>query len=452
MNYSTLDFLLAFPLFCALFWAIRSRHGRLIALLAASLLFYVYGEPSGLPLLLATIALAYAAGILVAASPRHAGLIVAGAVAVLLLDLAAFKYAGFIGSLVGAQPLPVSAVIPLGISFFTFEAIAYLVDLKRGVTTAERSPLRLGLYVAVFPHLISGPIMRPNDILPQLRADRRFDLALFVSGIELFIEGFVKKRLIADTAGIVVDHVFGAPASASTLAAWTAALAYTIQIYGDFAGYTDMGRGIARMLGLELPVNFRSPYTATSIGDFWRRWHITLSSWLRDYLYIPLGGNRHGRTRMYASLLITMLLGGLWHGAGLTYVVWGGYHGMLLAVERAWPIRMRIPKLVAGALTLFLVINGWVLFRARDFAIFSQMLNAMYQPRAGTSLPPSQVLLVLLAFVLVVALMVVQRLRPATIEGMRRPDALRGVAYGLAAAAVLLAAPTAAQPFIYFRF
>lgn len=314
----------------------------------------------------------------------------------------------------------------------------------------ERSPFFYSLYVTLFPHLISGPIMRPNDLFPQLRERIAFDSGKFVSGLQLFIEGLAKKRLLADPAGVIVDRVFALPAGTDPTAAWLAALGYTVQIYGDFAGYTDMGRGIARMLGFELPLNFSAPYTARSLREFWQRWHISLSSWLRDYLYIPLGGNRRGRPD--ANLLVTMLLGGLWHGAGWTFVLWGGYHGVLLLIERHFAWSRRLNATIASAVTLFLVVNGWVLFRAHDFDTWLAMLRSMYLLQPGRPLPTRDAAFIVAAFVFVVGSMAVARVSPGIMERLHRPGVWNGLAYAGGLAAVLMLAPTATVPFIYFRF
>lgn len=383
--------------------------------------------------------------------PQRQTLIVVTAVFLVLANLAFFKYSAFLKSVLPLPAgIPAAPFLPLGISFFTFEAIAYVADIKRGATIPERSLLRLSLFIAVFPHLISGPIMRPGDFLPQMKRRILWHLPTFVSGLKLFTEGLAKKRLIADSAGIVADSIFGA--GAGTAGAWVAALAYTAQIYCDFAGYTDMGRGIARMLGFELPLNFSLPYAAVSITDFWRRWHVSLSSWLRDYLYIALGGNRHGELRTYLNLLVTMLLGGLWHGAGWTFVVWGGYHGALLALERRFGWPGRVPPWLSGAITLFLVVNGWVLFRAQDFTTYVEMVRAMYMPTPGSPVSASDVSIALYAFGIVVVGMLIVRVFPLVPDAIRRSTPLTGVIYGGIVAAVVLFAPTATRPFIYFRF
>ena len=453
MTYSSIAFLLAFPTYFALHWAIRARTARLVALCLASFAFYAYGEPRGLPLLFGVIVATYVLGLAMSRWPDRAPLIVGIGVALLIGNLAFFKYSAFLLGLVGAAG-PTSVFLPLGLSFFTFEAIAYLVDLKRGVTTVERSLLRLALFIGVFPHLISGPIMRPNDLIPQLKRRLELRMPVFLSGLQLFVEGLIKKRLIADPAGSVADRIFAAAAGPGSAAAWTAALAYTVQIYGDFAGYTDMGRGVARMLGLELPLNFNAPYAASSITDFWRRWHISLSSWLRDYLYIPLGGNRGGSARTYVNLIVTMLLGGLWHGAGLTFVAWGGYHGMLLALERStrWP--ERVPVAVSGIVSLVLVINGWVLFRARDFGRALDFFHAMYVPRPGDIPAAGDLVVTFGLFATVVGAMVLARVAPKVVTRAHEPSTWTGWAYGAAAGVglVFVFLDTAPEPFIYFRF
>lgn len=453
MNYSSLAFLAVFPVFFVIYWALRSQRSRLLALVLASLLFYAYGEPAGVPILLAVIAMACTSGLLIARSASRTTAVVAGVVFLLLANLAYFKYSAFLAQMLPAFALlPPAPFLPLGISFFTFEAIAYAMDLKRGVTQVERSPVRLSLFVAVFPHLISGPIMRPNEILPQLKARIVWRWPVFVSGLELFVEGLVKKRLIGDTVGAIVDPIFAAPGVAGTPAAWLAALGYTVQIYGDFAGYTDMGRGVARMLGLELPLNFAAPYSARSITEFWQRWHMSLSRWLRDYLYVSLGGNRKGALRTYANLMLTMLLGGLWHGAGWTFVVWGGYHGALLALERRFPQVKGVPAWLGVGVTLLLVVNGWVLFRAHDFGTAVEMFRAMYLPRAGAAVGLRDAAIVLAALGVTVGAMLVHRANPTMFDRLREPTPIRGAIYAAVALACIVVVPTAVKPFIYFRF
>jgi alginate O-acetyltransferase complex protein AlgI len=450
--YSSAEFLILFPLFCALYWAAARRY-RLVLLLLASVGFYAYGEPLAVPLLIAVVGLAYVAGLAMLRYPDRRGLIALLSVATSVGILGFFKYTAFFGQITGIS-VPTNILLPLGLSFFTFEAIAYVVDVKRGVTAVERSPLRVALYMALFPHLISGPIMRANQLMPQLRRAVHWNTPTFVSGLQLFVQGFAKKVIVADRAAVVADQVFAAPSDMSTAAAWLGALAYTVQIYGDFAGYTDMGRGIGRMLGLELPLNFDAPYAARSITDFWRRWHISLSSWLRDYLYIGLGGSRKGRARTYLNLMVTMLLGGLWHGAGWTFVAWGGYHGLLLALERRFARLRALPAWVGTVTTLLLVINGWVLFRSRDAAIALAMYQAMYLPRGGEGPSALYSALTLVVFLAVVGAMLLKRVAPNTLRSPWESGLRNGLAYGAVAGLCIVAlfATNGQRPFIYFKF
>jgi len=230
-------------------------------------------------------------------------------------------------------------VLPVGISFYTFQSMAYAIEVYRGRTEPVRDPVLFFLFVSYFPTLVAGPIERPTNLFPQLTQPRRVTPDLFASGCLLILTGLARKVFIADNAAVWVDEAFAAPGEIGSLPLLAAAAMFGIQIYSDFAGYSDMARGTSQLLGVQMIENFRQPYFATSIADFWRRWHMSLSSWLRDYLYIPLGGNRHGRVKTYRNLLLTMLLGGLWHGANWTFVVWGGLHGTALAVQKGWTER-----------------------------------------------------------------------------------------------------------------
>jgi alginate O-acetyltransferase complex protein AlgI len=293
--------------------------------------------------------------------------------------LASFKYAQLVVDtivqgvqwLVGPLAAPVAPpggvldiVLPVGISFFTFEALSYTIDVYRGHLEPETSFVRFACFMSLFPHLIAGPILRPGDILPQLKSlgpRHHWDLQ---GGLFLFAAGLVKKVLIADRIGAQVDPLFAEIGSVSTPTAWLAMTGYALQIYFDFSGYTDMARGLARLLGLHFTINFDSPYRALDPSDFWRRWHISLSTWLRDYLYIPLGGNRGGRARTYRNLLLTMLLGGFWHGAGWNFVLWGGLHGGALALYHRFGRRWdALPAGLRWAAMFVFVVLTWVPFR-----------------------------------------------------------------------------------------
>jgi alginate O-acetyltransferase complex protein AlgI len=332
----------------------------------------------------------------------HRRMLLGGSVVALLGVLAWFKYAGFLAAqgaavlrLLGHETGPgkVDIVLPLAISFYTFELISYLVDVYRG-TPAERSLWRFALYVAYYPHLIAGPIVRAGELLPQLHTPSAFDGQRFSDGVFLCLIGFTKKLVFADRLSFWADEVFAQPGAHASFGVWMGVIAYTGQIYCDFSGYTDIARGASKMLGLELPENFRLPYLSTSLTEFWRRWHMTLSRWLRDYLYISLGGNRHGAWAQYRNLFLTMVLGGLWHGANWTFLFWGALHGAGLAVHKLWDgfararswgaLRERLPyRGAAWAGTLVFVMVGWVYFRAPTFTLAHEVLGRMFLPAMG---------------------------------------------------------------------
>jgi D-alanyl-lipoteichoic acid acyltransferase DltB (MBOAT superfamily) len=367
-------------------------------LVAASLFFYGWWNPVYLGLLIGSILFNYTFGAALARSPdRQRPMLLAVGVMANLAVLGYFKYANFflenLDLLTGANLHVGQIILPLGVSFITFQKIAYLVDASQG-KTREYNFLHFCLFVTFFPQLIAGPIVHHRDVMPQFanRAINRFRHEHLAVGLSIFFIGLFKKTVIADSLAHFATPVFGAAASGTVLTlfeAWTGALAYTFQLYFDFSGYSDMAIGLARLFGVKLPLNFHSPYKATSIIDFWRRWHMTLSRFLRDYLYFPLGGNRRGELRRYLNLFITMLLGGLWHGAAWTFVAWGGLHGLYLLINHAWRAllqrlgltgitRFRGYTVVAGLLTFVAVVVGWVFFRAQDTGSATSMLNSMF--------------------------------------------------------------------------
>jgi alginate O-acetyltransferase complex protein AlgI len=362
-------FVLAFlPLAVAGFYALGhcGRRAAKLWLLACSLVFYAWGNPACLLLLLASIGGNFLlARRLDRASGR--GWLVAGLAGNLLL-LGFFKYARFFAETLFSAPFGAFAV-PLGISFFTFQQVMFLVDLHRREIKLPAF-LDYACFIAFFPHLISGPIVRPGHILPQLTAlaPRRDGAARLTEGAEIFLLGLTKKLLLADSLARFADPGFAAAGRHDPLTfieAWVALLAYGAQIYFDFSGYCDMAVGLARLFGIAFPQNFNRPYRATSVSDFWRRWNVTLSAFLRDYLYIPLGGNRRGEARRVANLMITMLLGGLWHGAAWRFLLWGGLHGLFLVIHGFWGrLGWRLPRPFAWGLTLLCVMLAWVPFRA----------------------------------------------------------------------------------------
>jgi alginate O-acetyltransferase complex protein AlgI len=354
----------------------------------ASLGFYGYWNPPYLILLLISMTWNYIIGDRLSRSQpgsRSAKILLGVGVSFNLILLAYYKYAGFLIKSVNQlihTDLPVSEIIlPLAISFYTFTQIAYLVDAYRGETKNNRYDfLTYSLFVSFFPHLIAGPIFHHDEIIPQLRRTRFFVFSdkNIARGLLLFSLGLCKKVLIADNLSPWVGPVFNHPGDVTFIEAWVGTLSYTFQLYFDFSGYSDMAIGLGWLFNINLPINFNSPYKATSIVDFWRRWHITLSNFLRDYLYIPLGGSRKGEIRRYVNLLITMLLGGLWHGAGWTFVVWGGLHGVYLSINHWWrKLGIALPKFLSWIITFIAVVFSWVLFRSQNFSDAMQLLQAM---------------------------------------------------------------------------
>jgi D-alanyl-lipoteichoic acid acyltransferase DltB (MBOAT superfamily) len=469
--------------------------GGVAALVAASLVFYAAWNPAFLALLLPSIALNWAAARAISADvaagrPGRAGSVLAAAVSANLATLAWFKYAHFLASSVsgvlGLEPPVIATVLPLGISFFTFEQIGYLVDVRRG-GAAETNPLRYTLFVAFFPRLVAGPILRFSELMPQIpRAGRMNASGLDIAvGASMFAMGLAKKSLLADGIAPFAGSVFGAAAHGAvpvSEAAWAGTLAYSLQLYFDFSGYSDMAIGSARLFGLRFPVNFNAPYKSTNIIEFWRRWHMTLSRFLRDYLYVSLGGNRRGQARRFVNLFATMLLGGLWHGANWTFVAWGALHGMYLIVNHAWhalgrhvpalarAAQTRAGRLAAWALTMFAVAVGWVFFRAPDFATGSRILGAMLGFHPGTAQPlmdPARAWLWIfglgaIALLAPTSQQILGDWAPVLEQGAAKPRAgfawprwRPGTAWGAATAAVALAGLLSISnggEFLYWRF
>jgi len=397
MLFNSYAFLLAYlPVtFAGFFLFGRFGKGSGAAWLAAcSLFFYGWWDYHYLTLLLASICGNYLAGSYIA---RNAGTtsgkhVLIAAVVVNLVLLGYYKYAGFFLSsanmLLGTEWPILNIILPIGISFFTFTQIAFLADAYAGKVTEYRL-IYYVLFVTYFPHLVAGPVLHHREMMPQFDEDRNYrpDLSNISVGLSIFALGLAKKVLIADNLAVYASPVFATQADApSLLIAWGGALAYTFQLYFDFSGYSDMAIGLSRLFGVRLPLNFNSPYKAQNITEFWRRWHMTLSRFLRDYLYIPLGGNRHGPVRRHANLLTTMVLGGLWHGAGWNFVIWGALHGAFLVVNHAWSdlaqrLPLRLPPVAGRAisigLTFICVVFAWVYFRAPDLATANRIILGM---------------------------------------------------------------------------
>ena len=388
MLFSSLIFLLLFlPVFFLCYHTAKKRRARNALLFVFSLLFYAWGEPVYVLLMLLSLGVNYALALLISGenkaggSRRSRSWLVAACLFNLLL-IGVFKYAGFLAGAVNLIPavnLPVPELpLPIGISFYTFQILSYVIDVYRGDVEALRNPVTLGAYLCAFPQLIAGPIVRYRDIEAEL-ADRNETAENTAEGMRRFLAGLAKKVLIANVMAQTADALFASdPAEYGMAGAWIAALAYTLQIYYDFSGYSDMAIGLGRMMGFHYAENFRYPYAARSVTDFWRRWHISLSSFFRDYVYIPLGGNRVSTLKWIRNIAVVWLLTGLWHGAGWNYVLWGAYYGLLLILERlVWskladiPVLNRITALAA-------VVFGWVMFRSEGFGQMSAMFAALF--------------------------------------------------------------------------
>lgn len=387
MVFSEPIFLFIFlPLTLALYF-ISGRGARNIVLLLMSLFFYAWGEKIYVLVLLGSIAVNYGFGLLISGALGRRRLVALwGGVFANLALLGYFKYTGFLlGSFGFADAAAHAPPLPIGISFFTFQALSYLIDLYFGRVQVQRDPLRLALYISLFPQLIAGPIVRYAEIDAALidRTTTRGDVS---AGTHRFVQGLAKKAFLADPLGLVADQIFGIPAGGLSLeVAWLGALCYSLQLYFDFSAYSDMAIGLGRIFGFRFPENFDYPYVSTSITEFWRRWHMTLSRWFRDYLYIPLGGNRAGSGRTYLNLSIVFLATGLWHGAAWTFVFWGAYHGAFLILERLGLGRLLLlsPRGLRHTYLILVVIFGWVAFRAETFAQMSDFYASMVLGRAG---------------------------------------------------------------------
>jgi alginate O-acetyltransferase complex protein AlgI len=421
MLFNSFPFILVFlPPVLAGYWLLARREApRLWFLLLASIVFYGYWDWRFTPLLVGSILVNWVA--IEAFYGSRLRLILVAAIVANLLCLGAFKYLGFFAGIVEAvagAPMGIARLaLPLGISFFTFHHIIYLADLLAG--RAPRYSFRnYALYIALFPQILAGPLVRHNEIMRQFAEppDRDGWEMRMCRGTALFLIGLGKKLFIADALAALADPIFAkAGHGAVTVGeAWTGALAFPFQIYFDFSGYSDMAIGLALLFGFVLPVNFDRPYRAISLRDFWRRWHMTLSRFLRDYLYIPLGGNRHGLARQLAALLATMVLGGLWHGAGWTFVIWGALHGLGLVVGVLWRRMPSLPAPVGWVLLMLFLCVTWVFFRSPSLAAAADMLGAM----AGRAMPGPVAGLRTIGFAAIVAMLgpssqqLVERLRP----------------------------------------
>ena len=474
MVFSSIVFLFLFLPIVLTAYFLAPRSGRNILLLAASLFFYAWGETTFVLVMLGSIALNYIFGLWIdrARNTKYARLPMVLGILVNLELLALYKYSTFfIDNLnvalgwVGAAPIMLEGRhLPIGISFFTFQAMSYIIDVYRKDAAPQRNPLNLALYIALFPQLIAGPIVRYRQIAEELRS-RRSRLEDVAEGIKRFIFGLGKKVLIANTVAAGADQIFALPADElTTPLAWFGIACYTIQIYFDFSGYSDMAIGLGRIFGFHFLENFQWPYIAQSIQEFWRRWHISLSTWFRDYLYIPLGGSRGSRARTAFNLVAVFFLCGLWHGAAWNFAIWGLFHGAFLVLERGpfgrWLARW--PRPLRHVYVLLAVMAGWVLFRVESIPAAQSFFLALGGFAEGSDLvrplplyaTPDRILALGLGAVFAMPLLPALRNRAAR-RNWSRPElhfaSLAGYAAILYACAVVLSAGTY-NPFIYFRF
>lgn len=473
MTFNSLEYAAFLPVVLLLYWNL-GHTGQNRLLLVASYLFYGLFDWRFLGLLALSTLLDFWFGHRLAAAPegsRRAGWLWAS-IAVNLGILGVFKYADFFlesaGRFLGRLGIDVSpplleVLLPVGISFYTFHGISYVFDVYRGHVRPTRNLVDYACFVAYFPQLVAGPIGRATLQLPQFERDRqRPNSEAVESGVLLILLGLFKKVVIADGVAPVANAAFTDPSSAPTLQLVVGALAFSMQIYGDFSGYTDIARGTSRLLGIELPLNFTQPYLSRNITEFWRRWHMSLSNWLRDYLYLPLGGNRGSRLATYRNLFLVMLLGGLWHGASWTFVVWGGCHGLALAVHRWWrEVRPRPaidhpdrPIALGSRLGTFaLVTLLWVVFRAQSWDAAWAYFRGLAAFRGG-SVATDDVLLVAFAAAAVLAIDLFARRLGAETARPRRAvtPVLAGAAVGAMVAGIIVFSGAAPQQFIYFQF
>ena len=383
MVFSSLTFLLIFlPVLSILYFLVKNIKVKNYILLIFSLLFYAWGEPIYIVIMLLSIIVTYIAGIVINKSiNKKIALIIS--ILLLLSSLLFFKYYNFlidnINSIFNINIVKSKLSLPIGISFYTFQAISYLIDVYRNKTKVQNNIFYLALYISLFPQLIAGPIVRYETIENEIR-ERKHTLDNVVDGIKRFIIGLSKKVIIANNMALIVDTIFDSGIIPGTFIIYLAAICYTLQIYYDFSGYSDMAIGLGKMFGFSFLENFNYPYIAKSITDFWRRWHISLSSWFRDYVYIPLGGSRVKTIKIIRNILIVWMLTGFWHGANWNFIIWGLYYGILLLIEKfvLKNILEKIPNIFKHLITLFLVIIGWVIFRITNINTLLETLKYMF--------------------------------------------------------------------------
>ena len=450
MSFASIDFLLFFAIVLGGTAIIERHFPRRVKecfLLLASYFFYGYWDWRFCFLLLFVTLASYATAIY----SRKKAVYITG-VAVPLIVLGVFKYFNFFMDSLNIHAFSsLKIILPVGISFYTFQALSYVIDVHRGKIPVEKDFVRLALYISFFPQLVAGPIVRASDFLPQLQQpERKLTAENFCTGIQIIAVGFFKKVVLADHLSVFVDDVFRVPAAFQWATIIFAVISYSMQIYFDFSGYSDIATGCAKCLGYDFVRNFNLPYISQSISEFWRRWHISLSGWLRDYLYIPLGGNRKGKFRQLVNIMITMLLGGLWHGANWTFVFWGGINGLALCIEKVYARPVKLPRVVKALCVFAFVSFTWIFFRAHDFSSAWLIITRIFTLKPGIIQPFFWTFVALAVMIAseVSALMKGHAYYPVlnlnTIPGLTAYFVFVGLILGLAF--------TGENPFVYFQF
>lgn len=468
MVFSSLIFLFQFFPATLIVYYLSPPKLRNAVLLAASLVFYAWGEPFYVFVMLFSTLFNYAVGLMVEKHRERPGIangLLIGSLIVNLVVLFFFKYAGFVAEnlnrLLHLHLQTADLPLPLGISFYTFQTMSYVIDVYRRKVTAQRNLISFGTYVAMFPQLVAGPIVKYGDIARQLIA-RHMTLERFGRGAELFIRGLAKKALLANQIGLLWTNVKATPpGELSVLSAWLGILAFTLQIYFDFSGYSDMARGLGKMFGFDFMKNFNYPYVSRSVTEFWRRWHISLGSWFREYVYIPLGGNRKGLAKQLRNLLIVWFLTGLWHGASWNFIVWGLYFGFLVTAEKLFWLKglSRLPRFVAHGYTLAAVMIGWVFFEYENLGNAVQFIGTLigYGSNGFADRQALYDLSVYAGWLTLLAVCATPLPRSLLLR-IRKRWAIAGSALALGLYLLLLFVSTANlvhetyNPFLYFRF
>ncbi len=471
MPFNSIEYLLFFIAVLCVSWLLVGKPQlRILFLSLASYYFYASNNGWLLVLLLGSTAIDYFAAHRIEATgdTRQRKLWLTASLVTNLGMLGVFKYFNFFigtaqsgASLLGFDlTLPQSHILlPVGISFYTFQSMSYTIDVYSKKLKAERSFIRFAFFVSFFPQLVAGPIVRARYFLHQIPETPRLSMKAFEASLFLIFTGLFKKMVLGDTLGDYADLAFSSPDTTHAFVAWLGLYAFTFQIYFDFSGYTDIAIGCARLLGFRLPPNFRRPYTATSFSEFWRRWHISLSFWLRDYLYKPLGGNRKGDIRAYANLMITMLLGGLWHGANWTFIIWGGLHGLFLAIEKRLGLAKfsrdyhgkPIQRFFRSFIIFNLIVLTWLPFRATDFSHFIAYTKALFHFEQSLSIT----LGMLLAICIILGALGAQwfgELKSIKRLVLQQPFILRALFYAGIIILIIVFSARGTEPFIYFRF